>query len=362
MPNLFDPIQLGSIKTSNRVFMAPLTRGRADKNAVPTELMIEYYTQRATAGLIISEATGISRQGLGWINAPGIWNDAQIEGWKPIIKAVHDKGGKIVCQLWHMGRLVHSSITGEQPVAPSPSTAPRYIHTYEGKKPYEEARALRADELPAIVADYAKAAQNAIKAGFDGVQIHAANGYLIDEFLRDGTNHRSDQYGGSPENRMRFLREVTQAVINAVGAERVGVRLSPNGEVQGTVDSNPETVFVPAAKMLQDLGVAWLELREWKENSDFEFAEETDQPILSPKIRKVFTNPLILNQNYTAEEAKEAVASGHADGISFGRPFIANPDLVHRIKNNITWQKSEIKTWYGIEYGPKGYTDYPFAS
>lgn len=362
MPTLFDPIDLGSVHAKNRIVMAPLTRARATKECMPTPIMAEYYAQRADAGMIISEAVGISRQGLGWIYSPGIWNDAQVEAWKPITKAVHDKGGKIVCQLWHMGRMVHSSVTGEQPVAPSPSKAPRYAHTYEGKQPYEEARELRLDELPGIVADYANAAKNAMKAGFDGVQIHAANGYLIDEFLRDGTNHRTDQYGGSPENRIRFLREVTEAVIAAIGAPQVGVRLSPNGEVQGCLDSDPAKVFVPAAKMLQDLDVAWLELRESDPEGSFPLAERTTQPKLSPEIRKVFTNPLVLNQDYTLEKAEKAVESGIADAIAFGRDFIGNPDLVQRFRDHLPLTPDDSETWYGAWHGAKGYTDYPTAS
>ncbi|QDH15432.1 alkene reductase [Oecophyllibacter saccharovorans] len=361
MTTLFDPIQLGSIPCKNRIFMAPLTRARATKEAVPTPIMAEYYAQRADAGLIISEAVGISRQGLGWIYAPGIWNDEQVEAWKPITKAVHDKGGRIVCQLWHMGRMVASSVTGEQPVAPSVSTAPGYIHTYEGKQPYEEARALRLDEIPGLIADYANAARNAIKAGFDGVQLHAANGYLIDEFLRDGTNQRTDQYGGSPENRFRLLREVTEALIGAIGAEKVGVRLSPNGEIQGCIDSDPATVFVPAAKMLQDLGTAWLELRESDAEGSFPMAPRTNQPKLAPEIRKVFTNPLVLNQGYTFEEAEKTVESGLANAIAFGRLFIGNPDLVERFRKHLPLVESDSHTWYGAWNGAKGYTDYPDA-
>ena len=360
MPTLFDSISFGAIKAANRVVMAPLTRARAGKDAVPTLIMAEYYGQRATAGLIISEAVGISRQGLGWAYATGIWNDAQVAGWKTVTDAVHEKGGKIVCQLWHMGRMVHSSTTGEQPVAPSPSTAPGHIHTYDGKASYEEARALRLDEIPGIVESYVKAARNAMKAGFDGVQIHSANGYLLDEFLRDGTNHRTDAYGGSVENRLRLLSEVTEAVIKEVGAEQVGVRLSPNGEVQGTVDSNPEAVFIPAAKMLNDLGVAWLELRESNPSSTFTFGGATDQPKLSPEIRKVFTRPLVLNQEYTRDEALKAVEEGKADAISFGRAYIANPDLVRRLKDDLSFQDDDMATWYG-PIGAKGYTDYPFA-
>ncbi|MXV36602.1 MULTISPECIES: alkene reductase [unclassified Saccharibacter] len=361
MPTLFDPISLGAIDAKNRVLMAPLTRARAEKSGVPTPIMAEYYAQRANAGVIISEATAISRQAMGWIYAPGIWTKEQIEAWKPITEAVHAKGGKIVCQIWHMGRLVHSSVTGEQPVAPSPSTAPGYTHTYDGKKSYEEARALSVDEIHEIVKDFGQAARNAIEAGFDGVQIHGANGYLVDEFLRDGTNHREDEYGGTPEKRLRFLREVTESAIAAIGAERVGVRLSPNGEIQGAMDSKPETVFVPAAQMLQDLGVAWLELRESSSQSTFQLESPTDQPKLSPEIRKVFKRPLVLNQDYSPEEAKADVAEGRADAISFGRDYIANPDLAERLEKNLPLNEDDISTWYGAWHGAKGYTDYPTA-
>lgn len=361
MPTLFDSLSLGAIETKNRVLMAPLTRARAEKTGVPTPIMAEYYAQRASAGLIISEATGVSRQATGWVYAPGIWTQEQIDAWKPVTQAVHDKGGKIACQIWHMGRLVHSSVTGEKPVAPSPSTAPGGVHTYDGKKPYEEARELSVEEIRGIVDDFGRAARNAIEAGFDGVQIHAANGYLIDTFLRDATNQRTDEYGGTPEKRLRFLREITESVIAAVGADRVGVRLSPNGEMQGSIDSNPEAVFVPAAKMLQDLGVAWLELRESSPESTFVFDKPTEQPKLSPKIRKVFTRPLVLNQDYTLEQAQADVASGHADAISFGRRFISNPDLVHRLQHNLPLQDDDMGTWYGAWHGPKGYTDYPTA-
>lgn len=357
MPTLFDSIDFGPIHAKNRILMSPLTRARANRNAVPTPIMAEYYAQRSSAGLIISEATGISREGLGWPFAPGIWSDEQVEAWKPIVAAVHAKGGKIVCQLWHMGRMVHSSVTGTQPVSSSATTAPNEVHTYEGKKPYEQARAIDAADISRILNDYENAARNAIRAGFDGVQIHAANGYLIDEFLRDGTNLRTDEYGGSPENRIRFLREVTERVIGAIGAERTGVRLSPNGDTQGCIDSAPETVFVPAAKLLQDLGVAWLELREPGPDGTF---GKTDQPKLSPQIRKVFTRPLVLNQDYTFEMAQEALAEGHADAIAFGRKFISNPDLPERFERGIALEPDNMKTWYS--QGPEGYIDYPSAT
>ncbi|MDF7673500.1 alkene reductase [Acetobacteraceae bacterium ESL0709] len=357
MPTLFDPIDYGPIHAANRIVMAPLTRAKATREGVPTAIMAEYYAQRATAGLIISEATGISRQGLGWVNAPGIWNDEQVEGWKPIVKTVHDKGGKIVCQLWHMGRMAHSVNTGEQPVAPSPSTAPGHIRTYDGLRDYEEARALRLDEIPGIIAAYATAARNAIKAGFDGIQIHGANGYLLHEFLSDGTNHRTDQYGGSPENRIRLLSEVVEAVCQAIGAERVGVRLSPNGMIQGTMDSRPEAVYVPAVQMLQNLGIAWLELRELTQTSE----PPTDQLRLSPELRMFFHHTMVLNQDYRHGNAEDAVASGMADAISFGRPFISNPDLVRRLKENIPFQPVDTATLYSGEQNIQGYLDYPFA-
>jgi len=357
MTTLFDPVKLGAIAAPNRILMAPLTRGRSSREHVPDSgLMAEYYGQRASAGLIISEATGISREGLGWPYAPGIWSREQVEAWRPVVKAVHDKGGRIVSQLWHMGRMVHPDVTGLQPVSASATTAPGHAHTYSEKKPYPEARALEVSEIPRILEAYEVAARNALEAGFDGVQIHAANGYLIDEFLRDGTNKRTDEYGGEPENRIRLLREVTERVISVVGKERVSVRLSPNGDTQGTIDSDPQRVFVPAAKMLSDLGIAWLELREVGPDGTF---GKTDQPKLSPVIRQVFDKPLVLNQDYSLEEAEMVVAEGKADAISFGRKFLANPDLPHRFEAGLPLNEDEMKTWYSR--GPEGYVDYPAA-
>src|SRR3954454_12908201 len=228
MPGLFDSLELGSIELANRIAMAPLTRARAGFEAVPNDLMAAYYAQRASAGLIISEATGISREGLGWPNAPGLWNDAQVDGWKLVTDAVHQAGGRIVAQLWHMGRLVHPSVSGLQPISSSATTAPDFAHTYQGKKPYVQAHAATKDDIRRILGGYAKAARNAIAAGFDGVQLHGANGYLIDQFLRDGANLRDDQYGGSIDNRLRFVTEALEAVGNAIGMERVGIRFSPN--------------------------------------------------------------------------------------------------------------------------------------
>lgn len=356
MPTLFDPVQLGAIAAPNRIVMAPLTRGRSSGVHVPiTALKAEYYSQRATAGLLIAEATGITQEGSGWPSAPGIWSAEQIEAWKPVTHAVHDAGGRIILQLWHMGRLVHPDfLGGAAPVSSSATKAPGDAHTATGKKPYACARALELIEIPRIIADYVRAAQNAIVAGFDGVQIHAANGYLIDQFLRDNTNKRTDAYGGSIENRIRLLREVTQAVADAVGADRTSVRLSPNGETQGADDSNPVALFTAAAAALDEIGIAFLELREQKEFGNF---GKTDVPRVSPDIRKVFSGPLVLNQEYNLERAEADLATGLADAISFGRPYISNPDLVERLRRDAPFAPDNFKTWYAP--GAEGYTDYP---
>lgn len=354
MTMIFDSIRLGAHTAANRAIMAPLTRGRATRGHVPTPIMVDYYAQRASAGLIISEATGISHQGLGWPYAPGLWSDEQVEAWKPVTRAVHDKGGLIVAQLWHMGRAVHSSVTGEQPVSSSATATPGDAHTYEGKKPYEVARPLALEEIPGIIADYVKAAHNAITAGFDGVQIHAANGYLIDQFLRDNSNFRDDIYGGSIDNRIRLLREVTQAVVDAIGADRVSVRLSPNGDTQGVNDSNPGPLFAAAADALDAIGIAFLELREPGPDGTF---GATDVPRLSPLIREHFKGPLVLNSDYGLDRAQEDLAAGLADAISFGRPFLANPDLVDRLREGAPLAQAQMATFYSR--GAEGYTDYP---
>ena len=358
MPSLFDPIRLGAIEAPNRIIMAPLTRGRGTRDHVPTPLMVEYYTQRASAGLIISEATGISRQGMGWPYAPGLWTTEQVAAWRPVTAAVHQAGGRIAAQLWHMGQLVHPDfLGGEPPVAPSATTAPDAAHTYEGKKPYHQARPLRLDEIAGLLEDYRRAARNALEAGFDGVQIHAANGYLIDEFLRDGTNHRTDEYGGSVENRVRLLREVVQAVAETVGADRTGVRLSPNGSIQGCNDSDPVRLFVAAAEVLQQAGIAYLEMREPGEGGTF---GTSDHPAIAPAMRRVFTGPMILNSDYDPAGAAAALAEDKADAIAFGRPFIANPDLPRRIADGLPLAKDVASTWYS--QGPEGYVDYPVAA
>jgi len=355
MTSLFDPIQIGAINAPNRILMAPLTRGRATRDHVPTPIMVDYYRQRASAGLIISEATGISRQGLGWPYAPGIWSDEQVAAWRPVTQAVHDAGGRIIVQLWHMGRQVHSSVTGEQPVSSSATATAGDAHTYEGKAPFETARPLGADEIPGLIETYVRAAHNAIAAGFDGVQVHAANGYLIDQFLRDNANFRTDQYGGSIENRVRLLREVTQALVDAIGADKVSVRLSPNGDSQGVNDSDPASLFAYAADVLNAIGIASLELREPGPDGTF---GRTDVPRQSPLIRQHFKGPLILNSDYDADRAQADLDSGLADAISFGRPLLANPDLVERLREGAPLNPiQDMTTWYGP--GEKGYTDYP---
>jgi N-ethylmaleimide reductase len=354
MTNLFDPITVGAIDAPNRIIMAPLTRGRATRSHVPTPLMAEYYSQRASAGFIISEATGITQQGLGWPNAPGLWSAEQVNGWKPVVRAVHDAGGHIVAQLWHMGRLVHPDyLGGAQPVSASATTAPGHAHTYEGSKPYAESRALEPREIQQIIDDYAVAAGHAMSAGFDGVQLHAANGYLIDQFLRDGTNRREDSYGGPVENRIRLLIEVTQTLIKAAGVERTGVRLSPNDDPQGCGDSESETLFARAAEALDKLGIAFLEMRASRPESTFRPATRQ----LVPAIRQVFKGTLILNSDYLLDDASQALRLGEADAIAFGRPFLANPDLPARLAKRAALNAPNTKTFYTP--GPSGYTDYP---
>jgi 2,4-dienoyl-CoA reductase-like NADH-dependent reductase (Old Yellow Enzyme family) len=354
MPTLFDPIELGAIHAPNRILMAPLTRGRGTREHDPTPLMAQYYTPRADAGLIISEATGISRQGLGWAYAPGLWTEAQVEGWKPVVSAVHEAGGRIFAQLWHMGRIVHPNfLGGAKGVSASATTAPGEIRTYEGKVPHAEARPLALDEIPGVIEDYRKAAKNALAAGFDGVQLHAANGYLIDQFLRDGTNKRTDAYGGSIENRIRLLKEATQALVEVVGADRTAVRLSPNDDPQGCGDSNSEALFLAAVNALNDFNLAFLEMRASRPESTFRPGTRD----LVPQIREAYRGTLIINSDYHLEDASAALESGRADAIAFGRPFLANPDLVARLKDNAPLNQPDPETFY--TQGAEGYTDYP---
>ncbi|GMN03853.1 alkene reductase [Erythrobacter sp. MTPC3] len=355
---LFQPLKMGALEARNRIFMAPLTRGRAaDPMFTPNDLMKTYYQQRAGAGMILTEATGISREGLGWPSAPGIWSDEQTEAWKPIVKAVHDEGGLIVMQLWHMGRIVHPVfLDGNPPVSASATTAPGAAHTPEGKQPYVEARAMTKEDIDRTISDYRRAAENAKEAGFDGVQLHGANGYLIDQFLRDNTNLRTDEYGGSPEKRTRFMREVLEAIIDVWGADRVGIRLSPNGDSQGADDSNPAATFGAASKVCEELGLAFVELRQPGPDGTF---GSTDVPKQDAVVRANYTGPLILNSDYSAQEAAEDVSSGRCDAVSFGRPYISNPDLEKRIAvgAHLNPNKDVPKSWYFPI--PEGYIDYP---
>ncbi|WP_207460423.1 alkene reductase [Azospirillum sp. SYSU D00513] len=357
MPTLFDPIRIGAIEAPNRILMAPMTRARGTRGHVPTPMMADYYAQRAGAGLIISEAIGITRQGLGWPFATGLWSPEQIAGWRRVTDAVHAAGGRILAQLWHMGRTVHPSfLGGAQPVSSSATTAPRHAHTYDGHRPYQPARALRLDEIPGVIGDFRTGARNAMEAGFDGVQIHASNGYLIDQFLRDSDNHRDDAYGGSIENRIRLLREVTQGVADTVGADRTGVRLSPNGETQGIRDSDPEPLFIAAAQALSAIGIAHLELREPPLDGSFGVGY---LPPLAPVIRPAFKGVLILNSDFDAARAQADLDAGTGDAVTFGRAYIANPDLPRRLAQGIPLAKDDTATWFTQR--PEGYVDYPSA-
>ncbi|MCL6679361.1 alkene reductase [Sphingomonas sp. RG327] len=354
MPTLFDPVEFGAIALPNRIVMAPLTRARSDRDGVPNALMAEYYAQRASAGLIISEATGISREGLGWPNAPGLWNRAQVEGWKLVTGAVHEAGGRIVAQLWHMGRLVHPDLGGARPVSASATTAPDFAHTYEGKKPYVEARAATKDDMLRIIADYSQAAHNAIEAGFDGVQVHGANGYLVDQFLRDSSNLRTDEYGGSIENRLRFMSEVLVAIGDSIGMDRVGIRFSPNILVQGVDDSDPPRLFTAVARRLEELKVPWIELREAHRPTS---AGSIPTNPVSPAMRPLYSGKIALNSDYDGPSGRARLAEGVGDAISFGRPFISNPDLVERLRAGAPLAPGDVATYYSG--GSSGYVDYP---
>lgn len=354
MPSLLDPLSLGALELPNRILMAPLTRARAGREAVPNELMARYYAQRAGAGLIISEATGISREGLGWPDAPGLWNDAQVEGWEKVTGAVHSAGGRMVAQLWHMGRLVHPDLGGGQPISSSATTAPDLAHTYEGKKPYVEARAASEADIRRIIEDYARAAGNAIRAGFDGVQIHGANGYLVDQFLRSSANFRDDRYGGTIEGRIRFARELLEAVGARIGIERVGIRFSPNILVQGVEDRDPLLLFTEIAKALEELKVPWIELREPDKPTS---AGSIPTAPVSPAMRRHYSGRIVINSDNDWTDARSRIASGVADAVSIGRLFISNPDLVKRIALKAPLNQGDPATFYAG--GERGYTDYP---
>lgn len=354
---LFQPFSRGDLTLSNRIVLAPMTRARAGAGRIPNALMAEYYEQRGSAGLIITEATTISEEANGWIESPGIYTDEMTEGWKPIVKKVHAKGSAIFLQLWHMGRSSHSSFHNGQPAVAASAIQIHepYIHTPTGKQPHEVPRALETAEIPRVVADYARAAQRAKDAGFDGVEIHGANGYLIDNFLQSRTNQRTDQYGGSVENRCRFLKEIVEAIVAIWPANRVGVRLSPNGVFNDMGSPDFREQFTSAATQLDACGLAYLHIMD---GLAFGFHNLGD-PMTLADFRKVFHGPLIGNCGYTQKMAEQAIADGHADLIAFGRPFISNPDLVERFRNN--WPLTDLapmSDWYS-PIGEKGYTDFP---
>lgn len=353
---LFQPVRIGDIELANRIVMAPLTRCRADEAAgdIPGSSMnIEYYRQRSNAGLIISEGTQISPVGKGYMATPGIYSDAQVDGWKPITKAVHDAGSKIVAQIWHVGRITHPGLTrGAHPIGAS-AIAPNVVaYTHEGKVDIPAPHALSTAEITEVIQQFRQAAANAIRAGFDGVEIHGANGYLVDQFLRDGTNQRTDAYGGSVENRCRFALEVVDAVVQEIGAGRVGIRLSPVTPFNDIVDSNPQAVFGHLIESLNQRGIAFIHFIEGATGGprdvpgfDYQWA------------RKAFKGTYIANNGYDRQMAIDAVEDDSADAVAFGRLFISNPDLVQRLKANAPLAEADPNTFYAP--GPQGYTDYP---
>jgi N-ethylmaleimide reductase len=353
VPNLFTPVEVGPLALRNRVVMAPLTRSRAGPGNVPTQLNALYYAQRASAGLIISEATQISPEGQGYISTPGIHSAEQIGGWKCVTQAVHVAGGQIVCQLWHVGRISHPSFQpgGVAPVAPSAIRPNGQAFTEKGFEPIPTPRALEASEIPAIVAQYAQAARNALAAGFDGVEVHAANGYLIDQFLRDGTNQRTDRFGGSIDNRSRFLMEVLDSVIAAVGAECIGVRISPQNTQNDITDSDPQILFNYVAEQLSKKGLAYLHIIEGDTSGI------PVPPFDYKKLKRLFGGIVISNNGFDKLRANEAIAEGRADLIAFGKSFIANPDLVIRLFLDAPLMPVNRETLYGGS--EQGYTDYP---
>ncbi len=353
---LFSPANLGEFILKNRLVMAPLTRSRAPKeNGVPQPINVIYYEQRASAGLIVTEATPISAMGHGYPFLPGIYTDEQVAGWKKVVDAVHAKGGKMVLQLWHVGRISHPSLLPNHvlPVAPSAIKPAGQLYTYEGMVDFVEPRALDANELPALVADYVHATQCALAAGFDGVEIHSANGYLLDQFLRDGTNKRTDNYGGSFENRARLLMEVTKAVVAVAGSDKVGIRLSPVNPFNDISDSNPQALFNYVTEQLNQFNLAYLHVVEGGMGGDvqgFDFVE----------MRKHFKGSYMANFGYDKARGNAAIERGHADCVAFGVPFLANPDLVARYKSDAPLNEANSETFYGGS--ENGYTDYPFLT
>jgi 2,4-dienoyl-CoA reductase-like NADH-dependent reductase (Old Yellow Enzyme family) len=347
MPTLLDPIRIGAWNLRNRIIMAPLTRCRASEGRVPNAMMAEYYRQRATAGLIISEATSVSAMGVGYPDTPGIWSDEQVEGWKLITKAVHDEGGTILLQLWHVGRISDPVyLDGKLPVAPSAIAAKGHVSLIRPKKEFVTPRALELDEIPGIIAAYKKGAENAKAAGFDGVELHGANGYLLDQFLQDSSNHRTDEYGGSIENRARLMFEAVDAAISVWGADRVGLHTAPRGDAYEG-DSDPASTFRHVATEAGKRKIAFICARE-----------TLDEPRQGPMMKKAFGGIFIANQKLTQQLGDELLAKGEADAVAFGQLFIANPDLPLRFAKGAPLNAPDPETFYA--HGSEGYTDYPF--
>jgi len=350
MPTLLDPVRIGAWNLRNRIVMAPLTRCRASEGRVPNELNAEYYRQRSGAGMIISEATSISPMGVGYPDTPGIWSDAQVDGWKLVTKAVHDEGGLILLQLWHVGRISDPSyLDGKLPVAPSAIAADGHVSLMRPQKAFVTPRALEIDEIPGIVADYRKGAENAKAAGFDGVEVHGANGYLLDQFLQDSTNKRTDAYGGPIENRARLMFEAVDAAISVWGAERVGLHLAPRGDAHDMGDSNPAATFGYVAREAGRRKIAFICARE-----------SLDEPRQGPAMKKAFGGIFIANQKLTKETGNEVLARGEADAIAYGQLFIANPDLPLRFEKDAPLNMPDPETFYAYAQSSEGYTDYPF--
>jgi N-ethylmaleimide reductase len=358
--DLFFPTRMGSLDLTNRIVMAPVTRSRYDENGVPNELHATYYAQRATAGLIVAEATNISPQGRGYAATPGIWNDEQVAGWKKVTDAVHEAGGKIVSQLWHVGRFssVDLQPDGSAPVAPSAIPAEGNTYTVDGFVPVSMPRALETDEIPGIIEQYRHAAENAKCAGFDGVEVHSANSYLLDQFLRDSTNQRTDQYGGSIENRARLTLEVTQAIVNIWGSDRVGIRLSPVTPDAGNTppDSNVMGLYGYLIQQLNTFGLAYMHFVEGATATSRDVPAGVDMDALSAQ----FNGPFIGNNNYDLNMAVERRAQGKIDAVAFGRLFISNPDLVARLRHGAELTIAPRESYYGG--GAKGYTDWPLGN
>ncbi|MEN3940764.1 alkene reductase [Prosthecobacter sp. SYSU 5D2] len=347
MSSLFDSLQLGALHLPNRIFMAPLTRSRAGVERIPNALMAEYYRQRSSAGLILSEATSVTPMGVGYANTPGIWSDEQVEGWKLVTKTVHEAGGRIFLQLWHVGRMSDPMfLNGELPVAPSAVRPAGHVSLVRPEKPFVTPRPLELKEIPAVIEAYRKGAENALKAGFDGVEIHGANGYLPDQFLQTKTNLRTDEYGGPVENRARLMLEVTDAAISVWGADRVGMHLAPRMDAHDMGDDNPGETFGYVARELGRRKIAFICARE-KQGPDS----------LGPALKKAFGGVYVANEKFTLETGNEIIAAGDADAVAFGVPFISNPDLPARFAKKAVLNEADPQTFYAD--GPKGYTDYP---